>query len=65
MYAESPSYDLSAGDIYDITVFGNDSDGNTFLQNVNWDEGSSEATDINETGEGTYIYEARRAGVPH
>ena len=63
IYAESPSYDLSAGDTYDITVRGNDSDGNNFLQNVEWADGQSSATDINETGEGTYIYEARRAGV--
>ncbi|MFB1037738.1 MAG: hypothetical protein QMC50_00780, partial [Candidatus Poseidoniaceae archaeon] len=52
---------------YEITIeiTGEDSDGNTFPQNVEWQENNGVAHDINSTSEeGIYTYQARIEG-PH
>lgn len=55
----------TAGFEITITITGEDSDGNTFPQNVEWQENNGIAHDINATSEdGIYTYQARIEG-PH
>ncbi len=55
----------TAGFEITITITGEDSDGNTFPQNVEWQENNGIAHDINSTSEdGIYTYQARIEG-PH
>jgi len=55
----------TAGFEITIEITGEDSDGNTFPQNVEWQENNGVAHDINSTSEdGIYTYQARIEG-PH
>jgi len=55
----------TAGYVITIEITGEDSDGNTFPQNVEWQENNEVAHDINSTSEeGIYTYQARIEG-PH
>ncbi|MCS5532792.1 MAG: DNRLRE domain-containing protein [Candidatus Poseidoniaceae archaeon] len=65
LHATEDANTATAGYEITIAITGTDSDGNTFPQNVEWQENNGVAHDINSTSvEGVYTYLARIEG-PH
>ena len=65
LHASEDANTATAGYQITIAITGTDSDGNTFPQNVEWQENGAVAHDINSTtDEGIYTYQARIEG-PH
>ena len=60
---ELNTFDEDAGDDIDITITGTDSDGNTFPQDVEWNEdGSTSDRIIPGDNPGTYVYKSEASG---
>ena len=65
LHATEDAATATAGYQITIAITGTDSDGNTFPQNVEWQENNGVAHDINSTADdGVYTYQARIEG-PH
>jgi len=60
---ELNTFDEDAGESIDITITGTDSDGNTFLQDVEWvEDGTTSDRVIPGSTTGSYLYQASAAG---